>query len=176
VQFINISASRKGAGAIIDWATASETNNRGFFVQRSINGVDFEDIGFTEGAGESKTQRNYSFHDKDANKFTYYRIKQVDFDDTIAYSKIVTLQSYTSDLSLGVYPIPFKDNVKIHFSEEIDGNISWSLHNTSGMLLQQGEQAKTNLFELSGLDNYHAGVYYLKVTCKNITKTVKLIK
>ena len=176
VQFINISASRKGAGAIIDWATASETNNRGFFVQRSINGVDFEDIEFVEGSGESKTQRNYSFHDKDANKFTYYRIKQVDFDETIAYSKIVTLQSYTSDLNLGVYPIPFKDNVKIHFSEEIDGNISWSLHNTSGMLLQEGEQAKTNSFELSGLDNFHAGVYYLKVTYNNITKTIKLIK
>jgi hypothetical protein len=66
--------------------------------------------------------------------------------------------------------------VTIHFSEEIDGDISWSLYNTSGMLLQEGEQTKTNSFELSGLDNYQAGVYYLKVTCNNIAKTVKLIK
>lgn len=176
VEFLSISANRKGYGAIIHWSTASETNNRGFFVQKSINGVDFEDIGFVEGSGESKTQRNYSFYDKNANQIGYYRIKQVDFNETYAYSKIVTLEALTSDLNLGVYPIPFKDNVTIHFSEEIDGDISWSLYNTSGMLLQEGEQTKTNSFELSGLDNYQAGVYYLKVTCNNIAKTVKLIK
>jgi hypothetical protein len=176
VEFLSISANRKGYGAIIHWSTASETNNRGFFVQKSINGVDFEDIGFVEGSGESKTQRNYSFYNKDANQIGYYRIKQVDFNETYAYSKIVTLEALTSDLNLGVYPIPFKDNVTIHFSEEIDGDISWSLYNTSGMLLQEGEQTKTNSFELSGLDNYQSGVYYLKVTCNNIAKTVKLIK
>lgn len=176
VQFLNISANRQGAGTIIDWATASETNNRGFFVQKSINGIDFEDIGFVEGAGESSTQRDYSFHDKDANQFLYYRIKQVDYNETFAYSKIVTLQSLTSDLNLRVFPVPFTDKIKLQFNEEIAGNISWSLYNANGMLLKEGEQTQTTLFELNGLAAFQEGVYYLKVQCDNITKTFKLIK
>jgi hypothetical protein len=176
VQFLNISAYRQEAGVIIDWATASETNNRGFFIQKSINGVDFEDIGFVEGEGDSKTQRDYSFYDKDANQFIYYRIKQVDYDETFAYSKVVTVQTLTSDLNLRVFPIPFKDKIKLQFNEEMAGNISWSLFNANGMLLQEGEQNKTTFFELNGLAAYQSGVYYMKVQCGNITKTVKLIK
>lgn len=75
-----------------------------------------------------------------------------------------------------VFPVPFTDKIKLQFNEEIAGNISWSLYNANGMLLKEGEQTQTTLFELNGLAAFQEGVYYLKVQCDNITKTFKLIK
>jgi hypothetical protein len=43
-----------------NWATASETNNDYFTIERSINGIDFEGAGQVKAAGNSTKVLNYS--------------------------------------------------------------------------------------------------------------------
>ena len=101
----------------INWATIMEEDFRKFVVQRSANGIDFEDIGELPGKGfniyDIKTR--YSFVDRapllDKN---YYRLKAVDLDDSFEYFqvKLVHVQG-VKDLS--AYPNPSSGEV-ISFS------------------------------------------------------------
>ena len=78
----------EGGKTNLTWATASETNNKGFDIERSRDGETFQTIGNVKGIGKAA---NYNF--VDANPFggiNYYRLKQVDFDGTETLSKVVT--------------------------------------------------------------------------------------
>ncbi|MDX1702091.1 MAG: M20/M25/M40 family metallo-hydrolase, partial [Melioribacteraceae bacterium] len=66
----------------LEWITASELNNNGFEIQRSVNEqVDFVTVGFVQGKGTTTEINNYSYTDyvnlHGAQKI-YYRLKQVD--------------------------------------------------------------------------------------------------
>jgi hypothetical protein len=83
VKLTSFTATAKAADAFLNWTTASEINNKGFDVERSVDGRTFESIGFVKGAGNSTRMLNYSLTDAKAFEKTpvmYYRLKQVDFD------------------------------------------------------------------------------------------------
>lgn len=76
----------------VTWTTASETNNDFFTVQRSIDGVTFEDVTIVDGAGNSSSILNYSTIDYNPyGGISYYRLKQTDFDGTSKYSDVVAV-------------------------------------------------------------------------------------
>ena len=80
---------------VLTWATATEQNNSGFEVERSTDGTSFIKIGLVHGAGNSTSQKEYSFTDSRviANRTTYYRLKQIDLDNQFEYSNIISLRS-----------------------------------------------------------------------------------
>ncbi|MCW3126749.1 MAG: C-terminal target protein [Bacteroidetes bacterium] len=76
----------------LDWATASETGNAGFDIERSADGASFVRIGSMDGHGNSNSLIAYSRDDHDVlpNSIYYYRLKQLDYDGHYAYSNIVS--------------------------------------------------------------------------------------
>lgn len=73
----------------LSWETASEINNDYFVTQRSIDGINWEDLNQIEGAGNSTTFLYYTDLDRNPYKgVVFYRLKQVDFDGVISYSEI----------------------------------------------------------------------------------------
>ncbi|MBS1623559.1 MAG: hypothetical protein JST83_06040, partial [Bacteroidetes bacterium] len=76
----------------LDWATASEINNKGFAIERSTDGREFTQIGWVDGHGNSNTQLSYSYSDRTVQPGAvyYYRLRQVDFDGQFVYSEIVS--------------------------------------------------------------------------------------
>lgn len=75
---------------IIAWATASESNNDYFTVERSKDGISFEAIVEVDGAGNSDNYfLNYKVTDFSPFEGTsYYRLKQTDFDGKFALSDV----------------------------------------------------------------------------------------
>ncbi len=79
------------------WSTLSETNCKGFQIERSLNETDFKKVGFVEGAGVSSVRRDYKFEDKtvykpEINRTFYYRLKVTNQDNTESvYSQIVSV-------------------------------------------------------------------------------------
>ncbi|MEO1435842.1 MAG: T9SS type A sorting domain-containing protein, partial [Bacteroidota bacterium] len=67
----------------LNWVTALEVQNKGFWLERSENGLDFDPIAWVDGQGNSQTEQSYHYTDRnlDAGKTYYYRLIQVDFDD-----------------------------------------------------------------------------------------------
>ena len=109
---------RWAGGAVeLTWSTASEKNSRHFVVERAT-GADaaFRAVGPpVAAAGTSSAARTYQLRDAEAAALpapvVYYRLRQVDFDGTVAYSPVVTLAVPKAALApqLAVYPNPAAD-------------------------------------------------------------------
>ena len=73
----------------VTWTTASETNNKYFTVERSVNAIDFTAIGTVNGAVNSTSLKNYSFIDPlPLSGKSYYRLSQTNLDDHKEYMAI----------------------------------------------------------------------------------------
>ena len=76
----------------LDWKTASEKNASHFDVECSVDGKKFAAIGTIKASGTSSALTSYNFNDENpSNGLTYYRLRQVDFDGTTAFSSIVNV-------------------------------------------------------------------------------------
>ncbi|MCB0711399.1 MAG: T9SS type A sorting domain-containing protein [Ignavibacteriae bacterium] len=91
VELADFRATALTSAIRLDWQTATELNNRGFTVERRVDGdQNWADMTFVEGAGTSNQARDYSYLDKDVtSNVTYqYRLRQEDLDGTQSYSSI----------------------------------------------------------------------------------------
>ncbi len=119
IELTNFKVQQNNNTNKLTWSTASEINNDGFDIERSItNNMDFEKIGFVQGAGNSTQPHRYEFTD---NAFTpksgcLYRLKQIDFDGTVHFSEIVHARGITFITKATAGPNPFRENAKISFS------------------------------------------------------------
>ena len=84
----------KNGNVELHWQTASESNNEGFVILRSFDGVNFVEIAEVMGAGTSNETINYMYIDEDDKTgMVYYKLRQVDFDGKTKESKIVAVQT-----------------------------------------------------------------------------------
>ncbi|MGZ3839905.1 MAG: T9SS type A sorting domain-containing protein [Flavisolibacter sp.] len=114
VSFKAFTAARTNASNTLRWTTATEINNKGFYVQRFYNGQ-WQNLGFTatkaEG-GNSSSDLNYTFNDVFNFKgVVQYRIMQVDIDGQSKFSQVRSLSNAgTETSSLLIYPNPAPAN------------------------------------------------------------------
>ena len=119
VELTSFTASASSEGVLLNWSTATEVNNLGFEIERKAADR-WKRIGFIEGAGSTTDPMNYSFIDDDKlNGALSYRLKQIDYDGTTEYSKVVeiTIENTVSEFSLEQnYPNPFNPTTRIEFN------------------------------------------------------------
>lgn len=117
----------------LTWKTANETNNEGFHLEKSKNGLDFESIGFVE--SKESIEAEYLFDDLDPwLGSNYYKLKQIDKDGTSTDSHIIHLQRRIN-FDFDVLINPFRENLKIQVNtgSEIDALIA--VYDINGQLL-----------------------------------------
>lgn len=97
VDLLSFSGYRDGSRNQLRWTTSTEQNNKGFEVQRSLDGVNYSPIGFVNSlapGGYSTNQLDYAFTDNNVTGLKqFYRLRQVDFDGKYKISNIVLLKS-----------------------------------------------------------------------------------
>lgn len=114
IELIDFGAVKNNNKVDLFWSTATETNNDYFVVEKSKNGIDFEQVSIVKGAGNSINTIEYA--DVDYNPYqgiSYYRLKQVDFSGKYTYSKIVTVNFNLSTVSISVFPNPTDGPINI---------------------------------------------------------------
>lgn len=110
VELISFEAAIIDNEVVLNWKTASETNNEYFSIERSIDGLNFSEIGKVEGMGNSIVVNAYEFID--ANPYegiAYYRFKQVDFNGAYEYSPVAAV-NYESDVEPKIVMLTEKMN------------------------------------------------------------------
>ncbi|MDZ7764326.1 MAG: hypothetical protein U5K00_07845 [Melioribacteraceae bacterium] len=137
----------------LNWETATEVNNYGFYIQRQTNKVDdkkeWQNIGFVEGHGTTNSPKKYSFIDAnlpDTSEVTY-RLKQIDNDGKYGYSKKLTVDISTitsaddllpQEYSLSQnYPNPFNPVTIIKFGLPQKGSVDLRIYNVLGQEVQR---------------------------------------
>ncbi|GAB4299453.1 MAG: hypothetical protein Kow0098_25980 [Ignavibacteriaceae bacterium] len=188
VELTSFTASVNGNSVILNWQTATETNNSGFEVQRrksesESKAAEWESIGFASGFGTTTEPKSYSFIDELSPDFTdnlSYRLKQIDYNGTFEYSDIVEVEiSQPESFNLEQnYPNPFNPTTKISFSIPENSEVSLIVYNVLGQevsTLVEGVKAAGRYeveFDASGLSS---GIYYYQLKSGKYESTRKMI-
>ncbi|MBK7867021.1 MAG: T9SS type A sorting domain-containing protein [Ignavibacteriales bacterium] len=185
VEFATFSAASVGSDIQLNWSTASETNNKGFSVERKAGSGEFVSIGFIDGSGTTTLVKEYSFIDKGVEVGTYtYRLKQVDFDGTSDYSKAIEVDvtaPNTFALSQN-FPNPFNPSTKINFSLATDAKVTLSVYNVLGQevatLVNGTMSAGVHSVDFDA-SSLVSGLYIAKITAtgatQNFTSNIKMM-
>ncbi|GAB4286889.1 MAG: hypothetical protein Kow0098_02650 [Ignavibacteriaceae bacterium] len=194
VELNSFTANYKQNSVLLNWTTASETNNSGFEVQRKYSSVgsqesEWETIKFIPGFGTTTEPRSYSYSD-DLSAFAgisqtiYYRLKQIDYDGTFSYSEVVQVDiPVVTDYSLEQnYPNPFNPETKIVYSIPEEEYVSLKVYNILGSEVanlvnkkqQAGRYEVVFSSEPSG-KNIGSGVYFYTLKAGSFTATRKMV-
>lgn len=141
VDLLTFSGYKDGSRNQLKWSTATEQNNKGFDVQRSLDGVNYTSIGFVNSLapnGSSQTQLNYTFTD---NAVTgdkqFYRLRQIDFDGRVKISNIVLLKSDKPTVITidGIFPNPAVTVVNLRVSSPQKDKVQMVIVDMNGRLM-----------------------------------------
>lgn len=107
VELSSFTATQQGEAVVLQWVTASETNNYGFFVERSDvdSGVEsWTELDFVKGAGDTHEESQYLFIDQALPRDGRYayRLRQQDFDGTITHTRPVVVDYRARPVMFGL--------------------------------------------------------------------------
>ena len=134
--------AKTGGKVLLQWYTSSETNNRGFDIERSVDKQGqpskWEKIGFVNGNGTTNTPRRYEYSDAPVGgKRFIYRLRQIDFNSTAKLSEERIIELRAFDFALfPVYPNPVSAKGTIRYQVPVDGMVSMALYSSNGALLK----------------------------------------
>ncbi|MFA7273941.1 MAG: T9SS type A sorting domain-containing protein [Crocinitomicaceae bacterium] len=155
----------------LSWQTAAEINSAYFTLERSINGVSWEEIGKVNAAGNSTEEINYSFQDKRPfDGVSYYRLSQTDLD---GQTKDLGIRSILRDgEEIIVFPNPAVG--RIEFQGPIGSFEYVALYDVLGNNIMSSvsfDQVSERQLTLN-IDPLESGIYFLK-TKDSIIRFVK---
>ena len=180
VEFTSFSSVIDGSNVILNWSTATELNNFGFEVQRSISGNEFATIGFVNGNGTTTEAKTYKFIDANLSAGNYtYRLKQVDFNGTFTYSDEVTSEVISPvqfELAQN-YPNPFNPSTTIKFSIPQSSNVTLKIFNTLGQevktLLNQNMESGVHTINFDASE-LNSGIYFYRLDAGQFSEVRKM--
>ena len=184
VELLAFTASVRNSEVELLWSTASELNNRGFEIERSIDNQDnFVTIGFVDGKGTSTEINYYSFTDRPqvsgVNQI-YYRLKQIDFDGTFSYTDVVNV-SYDVPAEFVLsqnYPNPFNPSTRINYFVPQESFVSIKVYDFLGrevMTLVNDTKATGSYEMVFDASNLPSGTYFYTLIAENYSTTKKMI-
>jgi Secretion system C-terminal sorting domain len=169
IELLSFNAQHQSPNNYLTWATSSEKDNAGFYIERSSDGRVFESLGFVKGAGTTNEKKSYDFTDATPLSISYYRLRQVDLNGVTTYSKMISV----SLLKLGrftikPYPNPTHDRIGV---EQFNNFKTLNIYNLAGVLMLTARETEVNIA------GFAAGTYILEVENKEGEKArAKFIK
>lgn len=184
VTFLNFSGYKDGTSNQLRWATANESNNRGFEVQRSPDGINFSVLGFVDSkalGGNSTSVLNYTVTDYNVTGIRqYYRLRQVDIDNRSDFSNIILIEGEKpSGLTIDrLFPNPVSTTVNVQISSPDKDKITVLITDMAGRVVMQkvmNVEAGINTVPVD-ISQLNKANYMLKVTtAKGPTKSFKVV-
>ena len=185
VELVSFSVEQTGNEVQLSWITATEINNQGFEIEKkSANDDDWAKLGFMEGNGTTTEMHYYSFSDNISSVIfkdvVSYRLKQIDFDGSYEYSKVIEVkvnqpEKYSLEQN---YPNPFNPSTKIKFSISKAGHTSLEVYNILGdevaTLVNEEKPAGLYEVEFNG-ENLSSGTYYYRFRSGTYFEVRKMI-
>jgi Secretion system C-terminal sorting domain len=181
VELINFSAEEINNNISIKWITATETNNTGFDLERKNNSGNWQTIGFIEGHGTTTETHQYSFTDNDIHPGTYqYRLKQIDYDGSFEYSKVVEVEiPLPNKFSLSQnYPNPFNPVTSMQYTIGNRQLVTLKVYDILGReiatLVNEEKPAGEYEVEFNGT-NLPNGIYFYQLNAGEFSETKKMV-
>lgn len=159
-----------GGRVELNWATASEQNNRGFELEHAPDAVQWTTLDFIAGAGNSGQLHNYQFvHQKPAPGSNFYRLRQIDFDGEADYSNIIEVRTSREP---GVLFFPNPTHGTVYFSGINEVLPEIKITDRYGNLVQEFTLTEQQM-DISQLP---AGLYFISTRLENQVILQRMLK
>jgi hypothetical protein len=174
----SFTAQAQGGEGLLQWTTATEVNDKGFFVERSADGATWQDITFVPSKaannGNSSTPLSYKYIDgAPLAGVNYYPLKQEDLDGTAPYFS--GTQEVTFDmLRPRVYPVPASSQVTVVLPIGV-ASTQYRLISVNGVTAQSGTIMNDGDYGKIPVSGVAAGMYFLQLMVNNEVQTYKII-
>jgi len=188
VELVSFNAMVGKDNVELKWQTATEVNNYGFEIQRSlVNGHSssdngqWEKIGFVKGSGNSNSPMSYSYVDDNSiSGSVEYRLKQIDNNGNFKYSSVVTVNSLPTKFELSQnYPNPFNPTTTINYELPQESKVVLKVYDILGQevatLVNKQEQSGVYTVQFSP-DSFRlaSGVYIYRLTAGSFVQSRKM--
>ena len=172
VEFAEVSATGDRQDVVLDWSTASETNNSGFYVEhRGPDSTEaFSRVGFVEGQGTTDRAQTYSYRVEDLTVGRHaFRLRQVDNTGATTYSKTVTARvRLQAPYSISEpSPNPFRESTALDLTVKETQDVTVAVYDVLGRkvtVLHRGPiKANDPLRVRLGARDLSSGLYLIRV-------------
>lgn len=186
VELTTFSAHYKEGSVRLNWQTATELNNHGFYIERSVDGQLWDEIDFVPGAGNSNVPIDYQYDDIMTAKLQQlpriaYRLRQEDRDGTVDYSGIVYAYTGLTPDRIELYeayPNPFNPSTVLSYYLEEDSEVHLRVYNMLGrevaQLVDERREAGFHSIEFNG-EGLPSGMYMAVLSSNGVVQQKKLV-
>jgi hypothetical protein len=190
VELSSFTAESSGGLTILRWTTASESNNHGFEVERGTlkdcfdnqTGVrEWKTAGFVPGHGTSNLPHFYEFTDNAPDACTRFRLKQIDRDGGIRYSREIDAARPDEALSYALeqnFPNPFNPETEMKFTIPVQQHVRLGVYDAAGRkvatLVDTVRQPGTYSV-MWDARRQPAGIYFYRMQAGPFTSVKKLV-
>ncbi len=169
VKLLSFTGNTTDLGNVLTWSTASEINSNYFEVQKSTDGILFNQIGQVKASVNSKITQHYRFIDKNIQSpLNYYRLKQVDLNNDYENSAVITIQQSQID-EVYIFPNPVEET--LHLSKAAKAISEYKIINQLGQQVQSGYLNEVHEIDVKQLKPGN----YILLSGNNPIKFFKLI-
>jgi hypothetical protein len=174
-NILNFTAELVDKKGLLKWETENEIEVNKYVVETSTNGNNYSEIGSMVAKNQpSKNSYSFTHSGLKANTYNYYRLKRVDNNQNIDYSKVVVLKLSDNNSTTSIYPNPAKNNLHITFNKQ-KSNISVQLANSIGQVMKQQTYRYASKILLPIIE-LGSGVYTLQINADGDWSTFKVVK
>jgi photosystem II stability/assembly factor-like uncharacterized protein len=186
VELFSFTATANTKEVILNWSTATETNNSGFEIHKKESVVRsqesvWENIGFVPGPGTTTETQHYSFTDNDIKPGKYqYKLKQIDYNGTFEYSQIVDVEiPFVNEFSLSQnYPNPFNPRTSLQYAIGSRQFVTLKVYDLLGReivtLVNEEKPAGEDEVEFNAAP-LPTGIYFYRLSAGNFIETKKMV-
>ena len=186
VRLKEFSLSSKNNQNFLSWAVSEEKDMLAYEVERSTDGVSYENIGLVYAEAQHSGENEYSFADIAVPSFSVsgnimYRLRMTDLagKETFSSTLVSKLLTKSRDVTVAAFPVPFRQNLTLSVSLAEEQHCSLIVRDAFGTLLRHRVEhlspGTTNL-NLSELDHFAPGTYFITVMGSQSQQIARVIK
>jgi hypothetical protein len=171
VELLSFTAVCDKQHAVLNWSTAMESNDSYFTVERSTEGISWQEVGIVEGVSSSSRPHTYALTDLQPGSLnSFYRLKKTDFDGHSKYGTVVAFEKCRGDESenIAIFPNPSSGKFSLLFKGDTSQVYSTEIFNSLGEKVYESIGLRSK-FDLSGKPQ---GLYFLSI--HQYSKTINL--
>lgn len=183
-QFGIVDLKENSGHVVMNWQTLHESNLDYFSLERSTDGIHFQQVAQKLAAGKSDETLNYFLIDP-APLYgeSIYRVRARSFKGESSVTSIRNVHFDMPTASLGiryVSPNPFKENFSVSYRSSSANDVNVKVTSISGQVMYSGimqpEIDRDNHFQYKEAASLRPGIYFLSLSQGDEQKTIKIVK